>query len=211
MSSARVRPTRDETRQRIIAAAADVFAEHGVVGTTVEQIALAAGFTRGAFYSNFTTKEGLAVAMLEEHLAVSQSHNRALLHRHPDPVTFVDALRDDVGRDDPLHRNPLLQVELMLYVARTPELRPVLGAHLRSMRDLVGELAATTLRANGVDLRIDPHQLGTVLVALEDGLRLHRLIDPDSTPADAFLDTLALLHRLMTSQSTEPPPDRAAT
>lgn len=211
MSSPRVRPTRDETRQRIIAAAADVFAEHGVVGTTVEQIALAAGFTRGAFYSNFTTKEELAVAMLEEHLAVSQLHNRALLDRHPDPITFVDALRDDVGRDDPLHRNPLLQVELMLYVARTPELRPVLGAHLRSMRGLVGELAATTLRANGVDLRIDPHQLGTVLVALEDGLRLHRLIDPDSTPADAFLDTLALLHRVMTGQSAEPPPDHAAT
>lgn len=211
MSSARVRPTRDETRQRILAAAADVFAEHGVAGTTVEQITLAAGFTRGAFYSNFTTKEELAVAMLEEHLAVSQSHNRALLHGHPDPVTFVDALRDDVGRDDPLHRNPLLQVELMLYVARTPELRPVLGAHLRAMRDLVGDLAATTLRTNGLDLPVDPHQLGTVLVALEDGLRLHRLIDPDSTPADAFLDTLALLHRLMTNQPAEPPPDRGAT
>ena len=211
MSSPRVRPTRDETRQRIIAAAADVFAQHGVAGTSVEQIALAAGFTRGAFYSNFTTKEELAVAMLEDHLAVSHSHNHALLHRHPDPVTFVDALRDDVSRDDPLHLNPLLQVELMLYAARTPELRPVLGEHLRAMRDLVGELATTTLRTNGVDLRIEPHQLGTVLVALEDGLRLHRLIDPTSTPADAFLDTLDLLHRLMTKQSAEPPSDRAAT
>jgi len=211
MSSARVRPTRDETRQRIIAAAADVFANHGVTGTSVEQITLAAGFTRGAFYSNFTTKEELAVAMLEDHLAVSQSHNRALLHHHPDPVTFVDALRDDVGRDDPLHRNPLLQVELMLYVARTPELRPILGEHLRAMRDLVGELAATTLRTNGVDLRIEPHQLGTVLVALEDGLRLHRLIDPDSTPADAFLDTLEVLHRLMTQPAAEPPPGGAET
>jgi AcrR family transcriptional regulator len=211
MSSARVRPTRDETRQRIIAAAADVFAERGVAGTTVEQITLAAGFTRGAFYSNFTTKEELAVAMLEEHLAMSQSHNRALLHRHPDPVTFVDALRDDVGRDDPLHRNPLLQVELMLFVARTPELRPVLGAHLRAMRDLVGDLAATTLSTNGLDLPLEPHELGTVLVALEDGLRLHRLIDPDSTPADAFLDTLALLHRVMTNQPANPPPDRPVT
>jgi AcrR family transcriptional regulator len=215
MSTARVRPTREETRQRIIAAAADVFAQHGVMGTTVEQIALAAGLTRGAFYSNFSTKEELAVAMLEDHLAVSRSHNHALLRRHPDAATFVDALRDDLGRDDPLHRNPLLQVELMLYVARTPELRPVLGEHLRSMRDLVGDLAATALRANGVDLRVEPHELGTVLVALEDGLRLHRLIDPDSTPADAFLDVLELLRRLMTDAPPAPPaplaPPGAAT
>lgn len=69
----------------------------------------------------------------------------------------------------------------------------------------------TSLRTNGVDLKVDSHQLGTVLVALEDGLRLHRLIDPDSTPAAAFIDTFALLHRLMTSQPAEPPPERAAT
>ncbi len=198
MSTPRVRPTREETRDRIITAAADVFAQHGVAGTSVEQIAVAAGFTRGAFYSNFSTKEELAVAMLEDHLAASRSHNDALLHRHADPAAFVDALRDDVGRDDPLHRNPLLQIELMLYVARTPELRPVLGQHLEAKRGLVGELAATTLRANGVDLGVESDQVGMVLVALEDGLRLHRLIDPDSTPADAFLDTLELLQRLMT-------------
>jgi AcrR family transcriptional regulator len=200
MSRVRVRPTRGETRQRIFAAAAGVFAEYGVAAATIEQIAAAAGFTRGAFYSNFTSKDELAVAMLDDHLARSQAHNRGLLDRHPDPGSFVQALRDDLGRDDdPLHQNPLLQIELMLYVARTPELRPGLGDHLRTMRSLVGDIAATTLRASGADIDIEPEQLGTVLVAIEDGLRLHRLIDPDSTPADAFVDALDALQRLVTS------------
>ncbi|MGH9234219.1 MAG: TetR/AcrR family transcriptional regulator [Acidimicrobiales bacterium] len=198
MSRARVRPTRDETRRRLFRAAAEVFAHHGVGAATVEQIAAAAGFTRGAFYSNFAGKQELAVAMLDDHLARSQAHNRALLARHPDPAGFVQALRDDVGReDDPLHTTPLLQVELMLYVARTPELRPVLGAHLRAMRSLVGEIAATTVRASGVDLPVGPAELGTILVAVEDGLRLHRLIDPDSTTPDAFLDALEALERIV--------------
>ncbi|HET6771715.1 MAG TPA: TetR family transcriptional regulator [Acidimicrobiales bacterium] len=198
MSRARVRPTRDETRRRLFRAAAEVFAHHGVGAATVEQIAAAAGFTRGAFYSNFAGKQELAVAMLDDHLARSQAHNRALLARHPDPAGFVQALRDDVGReDDPLHTTPLLQVELMLYVARTPELRPVLGAHLRAMRSLVGEIAATTVRASGVDLPVGPAELGTILVAVEDGLRLHRLIDPDSTAPDAFLDALEALERIV--------------
>ena len=105
-----------------------------------------AGFTRGAFYSNFSSKDELAVAMLDDHLAQSEVRNRALLDRHPDPGGFVQALRDDSRHgDDVLHRNPLLQVELMLYVARTPELRPSLGHHLRTMRGLGAHPAAHTI------------------------------------------------------------------
>lgn len=198
VSRARTRPTREETRQRIFEAAAGVFAEHGVAGATIEQIASAAGFTRGAFYSNFAGKDELAVAMLEDHLARSQAHNRALLDSHAEPAAFVQALRADEGReDDPLHRNPLLQVELMLYVARTPELRPALGRHLATMRALVGEIAASTVSAARPGLDLEPARLGMALVAIEDGLRLHRLIDPDSTPADAFVEVLDWLQRLV--------------
>ena len=200
MSTSRARPTREETRARIFEAAAGVFAEHGVPGATIEQIASAAGFTRGAFYSNFSRKDELAVAMLEDHLARSSHHNRALVEAHDDPASFVQALRADEGReDDPLHRNPLLQVELMLYVARTPELRPELGRHLTTMRQLVGEIAASTVAAARPGLELDPVRLGTALVAIEDGLRLHRLIDPDTTPEDAFLETLDWLRAVVTT------------
>jgi AcrR family transcriptional regulator len=204
MSRQRVRPTRDETRRRLFQAAAQVFAEQGVGAATVEQVTSAAGFTRGAFYSNFATKEELAVAMLEDHLARSQTHNRELARHHPDTADLVDALRHDTDRhDDPLHLNPLLQVELMLYVARTPELRPVLGEHLRTMRTLVGEIVTSTLRASGIEPSVEAEQLGTILVALEDGLRLHRIIDPDSTPPDAFFTALETLGRLV---NPAPPP-----
>jgi AcrR family transcriptional regulator len=169
-----------------------------VAAASIEQIAAAAGFTRGAFYSNFTSKDELAVAMLEDHLAQSQVRNRALLREHPDAEGFVQALRDDYRPgDDPLHHNPLLQVELMLYVSRTPELRPLLGDHLRTMRSLVGEIASSILRSSRPEVDVDPEALGTVLVAVEDGLRLHRLVDPDSTAADAFPDALGLIESLV--------------
>jgi AcrR family transcriptional regulator len=182
-----------------------VFAEYGVGAASVEQIASAAGFTRGAFYSNFDGKEQLAVAMLDDHLARSQARNRALLDRHPDPAGFVAALRgDDARYDDPLHDNPLLQVELMLYVARTPELRPALGEHLRAMRALVGEIAQVTARARGIELDVEPVMVGTILVALEDGLRLHRLIDPDSTSEGTFFAALDALQRLVVAGARRP-------
>jgi hypothetical protein len=111
----------------------------------------------------------------------------------------VQALRADEGReDDPLHRNPLLQVELMLYVARNPELRPTLGRHLTTMRQLVGEVAASAVASVRPGLELDPVRLGVALVAIEDGLRLHRLIDPASTPADAFVEVLDWLQLVVT-------------
>jgi AcrR family transcriptional regulator len=198
MSSERIRPTREETRQRLFEAAAEVFAEAGVGAATIEEIASTAGFTRGAFYSNFASKEALVLAMLDDHLTRSQAYNLALHDRHPDAGGMVQALRDDEGRaDDPLHQNPLLQVELMLYAARTSDLRPALGEHLRTMRGLVGTIAAETIQAAGAEPSVDVLELGTILVAIEDGLRLHRIIDPDSTPADAFFTALETLQRLV--------------
>src|SRR2546423_3317013 len=183
MSRARVRPTRDETRSRLFEAAAEVFAEYGVGAATVEQIASAAGFTRGAFYSNFETKEDLLIAMLDDHVRRSITHNLDLLAKHPDTVSFVEALSDDADREhDPLHSSPLLQMELILHVARTPEHRPALADRLRTMRTLVGEIVVSTLRAAGVEREIDVQDAGALLLAIEDGLRLHRLIDPTSTP-----------------------------
>jgi AcrR family transcriptional regulator len=205
MSRGRVRPTREETRQQLFAAAAGVFAEHGVGAVTVEQVTSAAGLTRGAFYSNFSTMEELAAAMLDDHLARSWAHNRGLAADHPDPLGLVQALRDDTTRrDDPLHANPLLQIELMLFVARTPELRPAVAEHIRTMRALVGDIADNALRARGQESPVAPDRLGMVLVALEDGLRLHRLIDPDSTPADAFYDALDALQQLAAPLRSRP-------
>ena len=56
---------RQATRDRLLDAAFEVFAEQGVHASTVEQIVERAGFTRGAFYSNFTTKEELFAALME--------------------------------------------------------------------------------------------------------------------------------------------------
>lgn len=56
---------RRRTRAALVAAAHEVFAEHGLGGTTIDQLTRAAGFTRGAFYSNFASKEELMLAVME--------------------------------------------------------------------------------------------------------------------------------------------------
>ncbi len=186
MSRPRSRPTRDETRHRLFEAAADLFEARGIGAASIEAIAETAGFTRGAFYSNFATKDELIIAMLEDHVERSLQRSRDLLALHHDPVDFVVALRAvDRSQQDPLGRSPLLHMELILYVARSHQHRPELAKRLRARRAVIAEIIATTNRGTG-DSRVDP-SWADMLLALEDGFRLHRLIDPNTTPADSFL------------------------
>src|SRR3954453_12610378 len=55
-----------QTRQALLDAAREVFIERGFAGASVEQITAAAGFTRGAFYSNFGSKEELFAELLQQ-------------------------------------------------------------------------------------------------------------------------------------------------
>jgi AcrR family transcriptional regulator len=58
-------PRRERTRERLLDAALDVFAEVGMQATSIEAVCEAAGFTRGAFYSNFASKEELFLALMQ--------------------------------------------------------------------------------------------------------------------------------------------------
>jgi AcrR family transcriptional regulator len=196
MSRARTRPTRDDTKEKLFEAAARVFAERGIGAASIETIVAAAGFTRGAFYSNFASKDDLIVAMLEDHVERSIAHHRELLARHRTPDDYVAALRaTERSRHDPLGQAPLLHMELILYVARAEKRRPELAKRLRARRKLVAEIVSSTMQAAGTGVR-DPAWASAMLLALEDGFRLHRLIDPDSTPADSFFRAVNDLRKL---------------
>jgi AcrR family transcriptional regulator len=206
VSRPRTRPTREQTRQRLFEAAAQVFEEQGIGAASIEAITAAAGFTRGAFYSNFDGKDALIIAMLEDHVERSMRYHRELLAHHRDPVDFVTTL-GATGRSqhDPLGRTPLLHMELILFVARAKNRRPELAKRLRTRRALVTEIVTVTNRSLDQGSGIDPVWAGAMLLALEDGFRLHRLIDPESTAADAFLQTVSKLQRMISlGRSREP-------
>src|SRR5436305_5014119 len=188
MSRVRTRPTRDATRDKLFEAAARVFEEQGIGSASIEAIAAAAGFSRGAFYSNFNSKDDLIIAMLEDHVAQSIRRNLDLLAVHKNLADFIESLKAmDRTRQDPLGRSPLLHIEMILYVARAEKRRPELAKRLRARRQLVSDIAETTVENGGGSLALNPAWTAAVVLALEDGFRLHRLIDPETTPADSFL------------------------
>jgi AcrR family transcriptional regulator len=195
MSRVRTRPTRDDTREKLFEAAAKVFEEQGINGASIEAIAAAAGFTRGAFYSNFDSKDELIIAMMEDHVEQSIRRNLDLLSRHSNIADFIEALKSmDRSQQDPLGRSPLLHMEMILFVARAEKRRPELAQRLRARRQMTVDIIERT-KGRGRNGSLDPAWVGAIVLALEDGFRLHRLIDPETTPPDSFLRAIGDLQR----------------
>jgi AcrR family transcriptional regulator len=184
------------TREKLFEAAARVFEEQGIGGASIEAIAAAAGFSRGAFYSNFNSKDELIIAMLEDHVEQSIRRNLDLLAVHKNLADFIDALKAmDRTRQDPLGRSPLLHMEMILFVARAEKRRPELAKRLRARRKLITDIVETTLKNSGRNGALNPTWTSAIVLALEDGFRLHRLIDPETTPADSFLRAIGDLQK----------------
>ena len=203
MSRVRTRPTRDDTREKLFEAAARVCEDQGIGGASIEAIAAAAGFTRGAFYSNFKSKDELIIAMLEDHVEQSILRIRDLLERHKNLADFIEALRTmNRSQQDSLGRSPLLHMEMILFVARAETRRPELAKRLRARRKLVADIIETTAKNSGRTVILNPAWAGALVLALEDGFRLHRLIDPESTPPDSFFRAIGDLQRAMGISST---------
>lgn len=120
---------RTQTRERLVAAGIRVFAEKGVVGSAVEEICDVAGFTRGAFYSNFDSKDELCLATVEHEVDRHLAATREAIATLPDLAGLdLDALLDAaIGvflraqRSDRL--SILASAELRLHAARSDSFR----------------------------------------------------------------------------------------
>ena len=148
-----------ETRTRLLDAAAEVFAESGVQGASVEQVCARAGFTRGAFYSNFSTKEELFLAMLEREFerrvqdvqATIAELTPALeqLRGNIEPAQAVEYITRFITPDNHEHHWFLLETEFSLLAMRDPEIAPGYIDLLSRATASFAELVETAIRAAG--------------------------------------------------------------
>lgn len=95
---------RSHTRQKLVSAAAQVFADKGVAGATVDDLVKAAGFTRGAFYSNFSTKEEVFAAALTEFTEELAEAMQRGVEEHGPLESPRDAMRNILSSVRPLGR-----------------------------------------------------------------------------------------------------------
>ncbi|MFE7285685.1 TetR/AcrR family transcriptional regulator [Streptomyces noursei] len=209
MTPERKRLTREESRQqtrtRLLAAAAELFTERGVNGTSVEQIAERAGYTRGAFYGNFEDKNALVTELLHDRTRHELEEVGTLTQDASSPADALDKLRAwNRDRAQHLPQWLALRMELVLHALRNDALRPLLAE-----RELLARKAHATgleqaFAAHGVASPADPAFLALIVHALEDGLLVQRLLTPDGIPDDVVVDAFDLLLRSWTALAQHP-------
>ncbi|MFI8997687.1 TetR/AcrR family transcriptional regulator [Streptomyces sp. NPDC053542] len=177
----RVTRRRAQTRQRLLDAALEVFAEEGFGRSTVDQVCERAGYTRGAFYSNFTSLDELFLAMWEQRSAAMLDDLRGALDRLGtlESVSADEALRavlDAVPIDDAWYR---VTAEFTAHALRNPSLRRVMAAREEAIHDTLLPLVEAALARAGRRVT-DRTGLGHALVAVHDGTAVQCLMEPDN-------------------------------
>ena len=141
-SVARVRrPTRQEVRRRLLDAALEVFAEHGFDTANLDQVAAAAGLTKGAIYSNFTGKDDLFYAMMTEQVVARVESIRSVLAvstadpREPQDLRDIGGLLTEALTEQREWR--LVFFDFWRRAVRDDEVRARFIAHRRTLRDAI--------------------------------------------------------------------------
>ena len=198
---------REMTRRHLLDAAAMVFARDGFHGASLDDVAATAGFTKGAVYSNFKSKDDLFVAVFDDRLAREAEAMQAVLAVPP----VVDGLTEQLPRvrsviegtwDD---QWTALHLEFALYALRNPEAREKLAASVRREHEAtVRMLADVYARVDG-EPEFPLEVLATVSIAMFEGLALGRLIDPGAYSQQTLTDALTFLYMTI-GVNGDPPP-----
>jgi AcrR family transcriptional regulator len=190
---------RARTRARLMAAATGVIAEHGVTGSSVEEICEAAGFTRGAFYSNFADKDALVLALIEQ--GVAEQYGAAedavtelkTQDAHLSAAEAVALVLDGLNRRGNVDRSSLLaQQELLLHAARVPRLRAPYQAFADACRAQVSALVTDALEFAELEFVVAPDVALDLLMAAHDHMQQVALFTDrlDPGPLHALIMTL---------------------
>jgi AcrR family transcriptional regulator len=185
-----------DSRDELLAAAAKVFARRGFRDAAVDEIAAEAGFSKGAVYWHFESKEDLLFALLDERIDRPIMEMIELLESAPAEHDMApEASRLFLRLLERERELLLLDHDYWSLAVRDSRLRARYARRQAALRKALGaalEARVETLGTPGLDFA--PEQLAGSFMALAEGLAREKLIDPKALPDDLLGETFALLY-----------------
>jgi AcrR family transcriptional regulator len=191
----------DPIREKLVAAAAEVFAEKGYDGAGVAEIARRAGYTTGAIYGRFTGKAELLLAAIE---ARSDSELDQLFNEHRFEGKVTDILTT-VGSHlvtDQMGPESALLLEAFVAARRDPEVRRLMQAALDLRGDRLADLVTEAQATGAIDPALDREAVVRFCHAVGFGFLLFRAVDLDLPAAGPWEDLIARLVDALDSTPT---------
>jgi len=177
---------RERTRERLLDAAADVFNRLGYHGASLDAVAEAAGYTKGAVYSNFATKGDLFLALLQRYaVGQARAQGEAIMALPLEKLgeyagrAMSDQVRAREGWD-------LLQIEFWLAAMRDPVLREALACGSAEVWGDLGERLDRKFAEADRPIPFSGAEFAKLVNALGTGLLINLYIDPEFIEPELF-------------------------
>lgn len=203
---------KSQTRERLLDAAAAVFARRGFETATLDEVAAAAGYTKGAVYSNFASKTDLLIALIERRLEV-QSAEQLARFEGLDAELITRAMQGHEYHETESERQWLvLAVEFWLHAMRDDRTRTLMAEQYERARTFVGtELIAPAYARSGQEPPLAPRDMAIVIESLGIGLSFQAALDPKAVRLSLESEVIARLAGLPATQAglAAPPSGRS--
>jgi AcrR family transcriptional regulator len=198
------RPTRGErqaaTRAALLRSASRLICGRGMDGASIDRIAAEAGYTKGAFYANFASKEELFLVMLDEKFAAELERLEAAIAGAGKPSEAARQAAEDflvVVDHDP--EWPRLYQEFAAHAARNEAFRAELAARQQALRARMADVFERWASSFDIEPTVPHADIAAMTFFMADGFLLTRIIDPElddrlyTTMCEVFLRGLIAL------------------
>jgi AcrR family transcriptional regulator len=191
----------EETRSKLLRSAQKVFAKVGFEAARLEDIAKDAGYTRGAFYAHFTSKEDLFFALLEQQIYRHLTRIQAIMDASADEAAALGELREYYVAATTDRNWCMLMLEFKLFAIRHPKMRANLAEKHRQIRTLFESERLNVLRKANLASHAPSRPWATrvALEAMLHGLTLESAYDPVALSQDEAGYLLGKIFDLLTS------------
>ena len=170
-----------DTRCRLIQAAGKVFAQRGLHHASIDEVAEQAGFTKGAFYANFSSKEELFLAMLDERFAARLAEVERTTGTDETPEEQARQAGADFSRAiaaDPEWER--LFFEFAAHAGRNEQFRVELVKRYRGLRARIEELYRRRMEREGMpEPPVPLDKLALMNFAMVNGMALEKMLEPE--------------------------------
>lgn len=203
-----------ETRASLLAAAEEVFGRRGFQAASVDEVAEAAGFTKGAVYAHFESKEDLFLAMLDQRFAERIEQIEAVLSDEHEPAEQArEAGEDFMAYLDADPRWSPIFFEFWAHAVRNPEVAGKLVVRYGALRQAVAAAIARRAAEIGLEPPCPPDEVAAMIFAMGNGAALEHMLEPERIPSEMYGRMLQIFFRglaAMADDGAEPARTRAA-
>ncbi len=180
----------EQTRSCLMESASRVFARRGMSGASIDEVAEDAGYTKGAFYANFKSKEELFLAMLDESFSerIAETEQAFATDEAPpeqarhSAAHFAEAMRSNPDKSR-------LGFEFAAHAMRSEPFREELLTRFATLRGRMEAIFRRRMEELGLDPVVGLDRMVLMIIAMAEGWKIWQMLDPEVVD-DAMLEEM---------------------